>query len=291
MVGQILVAILSIFSTQSLLPLVLVSQHFHSLIVRILHFRLLLAASLPEYKLIMEAYHPSRQNVEPYLFCSYLGTDGLSSTHEGVGSLYEGCPGAGGKLAKLGALYSRFRPERPGVAGSMPLRRVAGATYTQPVADQATQPIWANGGDGGSNKILHALNLDSCELFGQFCAYVNLVRLGPRRGVFLSTVDVVQKGQGVMRIWKQWLRDRAGEMIEDDGDAFGADLARSFTNTCPSVDSDRCILWTDCRRNVGLRVGVHDQHRDRQVEGDPDDLPQNYVIEIRGDHSLPSRTT
>lgn len=290
---QVLIPTLSFFPTQSLLPLAIISRRFHSLILRILHFRLLLAASLPEYKLILEAYHPSRRNTDPYLFCTYLGTDGLSSQHEGEGSLYEDCENETGRLAKLGALYSRFRPERPGVEGSMPLRRIAGATPVQNQAGSTSQPIYANAGDGGNIKVSHVINLDADELFGQFCAYSSLVRLGPRRGVFLSTVPIVSVGQGVMRVWRQWLRDRARESRrseqENSKSSHEPILNRSSTTLCPNIGQDTYIMWTDYRRNVGLRVAVYSRDGKCYDDGsDLDEVPLSFSIEIQGTSLLPS---
>ncbi|EHY58863.1 uncharacterized protein HMPREF1120_06865 [Exophiala dermatitidis NIH/UT8656] len=316
--NEILVSILSGFETHALLPLVVVSRRFHSIILRILHFRLLLAAALPDYKLILEAYHPSKRYSDPYLFCTYLGTDGLSSKHEGEGSLYEDCPGEQGKFAKLGALYSRFRPERPSVQGSMPARRIAGAVTSQ-ASSNPTQPIYAEEGDGGNTKVLHNLNLDAeegdggntkvlhnlnldaeegdggntkvlhnlnldaDELFGQFCAYASLVRLGPRRGVFLSNAHLVQSGQGVMRVWKQWLQDRACELWQQE-QAAAVELDKPPMES-PSIGLDKSILWTDYRKNVGLRVAVRD--RDGRCYGkdssEMDDMPISFSIEIQGD--------
>ena len=292
---QILVSILSTFETQALLPLVVISRRFHSIVLRILHFRLLLAAALPDYKLILEAYHPSKRYSDPYLFCTYLGTDGLSSRHEGEGSLYEDCDGEKGRLAKLGALYSRFRPERPGVQGSMPARRIAGAVpNSQSASSNATTPLYANGGDGGTRKVTHLFNLDGDELFGQFCAYASLVRLGPRRGVFLSNVHIVQSGQGVMRVWKHWLQDRAIELWQQEQEG-GVQMDRSSTTSSPTIGADKNIMWTDYRKNVGLRVAVHDQ--EGRCYGKDfsqfDDVSMSFAIEIEGELLpwVPSRTT
>jgi hypothetical protein len=284
--SEILVSILSSFPTQALLPLVLVDHKFHSTILRILHFRLLLAAALPEYKIILEAYHPSRRNTEPYLFCAYLGTDGLSSKHEGEGSLYEDCDGIAGRLGKLGQLYSRFRPENPGVQGLMPLRRIAGATPVQ-ASGSNTQPIYKNDGDGGTKKITHALNIDSNELFTQFCAYASLVRLGPRRGIFLSTVHIVESGEGVMRVWREWLQDRAAETknLEDEGSEDT--LQRTPTDIKPLIADYKSIIWTNYKRNTGLRVVVRDtQRRSTSTQDDADDLPLTFSVEIKGRTSL-----
>ena len=278
-------SILSGFETQALLPFVVVSRRFHSLILRILHFRLLLAAALPDYKLILEAYHPSKRYSDPYLFCTYLGTDGLSSKHEGQGSLYEDCDGEEGRFAKLGALYSRFRPERPAVQGSMPARRIAGATpNSQWGSPTTTTPLHADIGDGGYRKVLHTFNLDADELFGQFCAYASLVRLGPRQGVFLSNVHIVRSGQGVMRVWKQWLQDRAIELWQQEQEIDGVQMDRTSTTRCPTIGADKNIMWTDYRKNVGLRVAVRD--REGRCYGKDasefDDLPMSFAIEIEG---------
>lgn len=286
-----MVSILSSFETQQLLVWVVVSRRFHSLILRILHFRLLLAAALPDCKLILEAYHPSRTSGgNTYLYCTYLGTDGLSSKHEGQGSLYEDCASEEGRLAKLGALYSRFRPERPSVTASMPLRRVAGAAPTQLPTGETSQPIYADSGDGGSTKVSHVLNLDADELFGQFCAYPQLVRFGPRRGVFLSSMHIVQHGQGVMRVWKQWLQDRALELYhnqqqeaDDERDPI-PELNRTATMTYPTIGADKNILWTDYKKNVGLRVAVHERegHLYGKSPDEYNDSPMSFLIEIQG---------
>ncbi|OAP59798.1 hypothetical protein AYL99_04800 [Fonsecaea erecta] len=285
--NEILVSILSGFETQDLLPLVVVSRRFHSIILRILHFRLLLAAALPDYKLILEAYHPSKRYSDPYLFCTYLGTDGLSSKHEGEGSLYEDCDGEEGRLAKLGGLYSRFRPERPGIQGSMPARRIAGAVLNTASSSTAsgTMPIYADGGDGGFTKVSHTLNLDPDELFGQFCAYASLVRLGPRRGVFLSNVHIVRSGQGVMRVWKQWLQDRALDLWQQEQETEGVQLGPTPTMSCPTIGADKNIMWTDYRKNVGLRVAVRDQNEacyGNRVS-DVDNVQMSFSIEIQGE--------
>lgn len=287
------------FTTESLLPLTLTCTKVHNLVLRILHYRLLLAAAAPEYKILLEAFHPSRRYTKPYLFCEYLGTDGLSSQHEGEGSLYEDCDGVAGRLGKLGALYSRFRPEHPDVEGTIPMRRIAGAT---PVLAQAptdtgatqvdgwtetappTTPVYRNSGDGGTKKIVHTINLDEGELFGQFCAYGSLVRLGPRRGVFLSTVNIVEPGQGTIRVWRHWLVDRCNELYEAEKSGTSDKvIEQSPTARIPAFRTDPTILWTDYKKNVGLRVLVR---RNTAAAGrcsaDMDDEPLVCDLEIQG---------
>ena len=286
--NEILVSVLTPFLTADLLPLTTVCRRFHSVILRILHYRLLLAASLPEYKLILEAYHPSKRYFDPYLFCTYLGTDGLSSKHEGEGSLYADCATEAGRFAKMGTVYSRFRPERPGVAGQMPLRRIAGAAPAQSQAGITNQPIYDNAGDGGNKKVMHTINLDAEELFGQFCAYSSLVRLGPRRGVFLSTVPIVEPRQGTMRVWKEWLCEQARELRrqEVEGLISQPEVERSSTMASANVGQDQSIMWTDYRRNVGLKVAVKCRERRCYDEGDDlDDISLAFDVEIQGLHT------
>jgi hypothetical protein len=277
------VHLLSAFDTVSLLKYCTVSRRFHHIILRIIHFRLLLAAAAPEYKLILEAYHPTKRYTDPYLFCAYLGTDGLSSKHEGEGSLYHDCQTESGRFAKLGSLYSRFRPERPGVEGTIPVRRVAGLTPNSAGAGNPTQPIYANAGDGGKSKITHTINLDADELFGQFCSYASLVRLGPRRGVFLSTVPLVEPKQGWMRVWRYWLVARARELAAHGDASQPSGLSRTFTDLRPDIGSDRGVLWTDEKHNVGLRFAVRcTEPRFYEGEDDLDDIPLAFEVEVKG---------
>jgi hypothetical protein len=283
------------------LPLAPTSPRFSSLILRILHYRLLLAASLPSYKLILEAYHPTCKNTEPYLFCIYLGTPGLSPTHEGEGSLYD-VSTDGQRYAKLGQVYSRFRPERPDVEGNMPKRPYpAGGSGSQTDSGSTSQPVYANGGDGGNEKVEHVINMDSHELFSQFCTIANLVKVGPRRGVFLSLVNVEDK---VMRVWREWLEARARASREEEKkknfkrmqregessttiDAAADDDRDVAGELEPDVSADPSMIWTDHRRNVGLLVSIRNRKwRPRDVGpiliSADEEQPVSYSLEIRG---------
>lgn len=274
---EILVHILTPFATHDLLRLTLICTKIHNVVLRLLHYRLLLAADAPEYQIILEAYHPSRRYVRPYLHCRYLGTDGLSSKHEGEGSLYHDCEGVAGRLGKLGALYSRFRPENPTVEGKMPVRRLAGAIPASALPANGaavdpnnlpTTPIYGNEGDGGAQKVVYTINLDADELFGQFCAYGQLVRLTQRRGVYLSSVNIVEANEGIIRVWRPWLLDRGRELYEAERKGALPKLERSSTTVCPAFRTDPTILWTDARKNVGLKVAV--RFRDERFYGDQD---------------------
>ena len=299
--GQILVNILTPLPTHELLRLTLICTKVHNIILRLLHYRLLLAAAAPEYKIILEAYHPSRRYIKPYLYCEYLGTDGLSSEHEGEGSLYDGCEGVAGRLGKLGALYSRFRPELPDVEGTIPARRIAGATPVLAAPTEGTgatpaegwststqprTPIYKNGGDGGARKIVHTINLDSGELFGQFCAYGSLVRLSPRRGVFLSNINIVEPGQGTIRVWRHWLIDRARELRQAEESGAAEEIEPSLTSRCPTFRTDPTILWTDYKKNVGLRLQVRFRDPSTYDLHDLDDENLSCDLEIAGRQAI-----
>jgi hypothetical protein len=170
------------------------------------------------------------------------------------------------------------------VEGNIPLRRIAGATPVQSSSGGSSQPLYGNIGDGGNKKVLHNINLDSGELFGQFCAYGNLVRMGPRRGVFLSTVPIVNPGNGVMRVWREWLTERARATLKaKDEPVDEPKLTRSSTTLCANVGQDEHIIWTDYRRNVGLRLAVYSNDGRCHQDGlDLDDVSLSFSIEIKG---------
>ncbi|KAF7508832.1 hypothetical protein GJ744_008709 [Endocarpon pusillum] len=308
--NEILIQILTPFLVRSLLSIAPTSPRFSSLILRILHYRLLLAASLGSYKLILEAYHPTRKYSEPYLFCTYLSTPGLSSTHEGEGSFYKHTT-VGGQFSTLNQLYSFFRPERPGVEGNVPKRPYpAGGTGSQADPSSSSEPIFTNDGDGGNQKIEHIINLDSHELFSQFCTIANLVTIGPRRGLFLSVVTVEDK---VMRVYRDWLEERAGASREEEKrkskNKQRQEAATEATNFDPTIEgtelqeqeheqardigSSPSILWTDDKRNVGLLVTIKD--RKWRAGAGPllvsadEEQPASYSIEIKGVSSRPTQ--
>lgn len=159
----------------------------------------------------------------------------------------------------------------------MPVRRLAGAipasalpanSTTADPNNLPTTPIYGNAGDGGVEKVVYTINLDGDELFGQFCAYGQLVRLSPRRGVYLSSVNIVEPNQGNIRVWRTWLLDRGKELYAAEKSGAMPELERSSTTRCPAFRTDPTILWTDVRKNVGLKVAV--RFRDKRFYGDTD---------------------
>ncbi|KAL2848802.1 hypothetical protein BJY01DRAFT_211331 [Aspergillus pseudoustus] len=174
--NEVFVQILSPLTTLELLPLATISQRFHALVLRLLHYRLLLSARLTEYKLILECFHPTSKLIEPHVFCTYLGTPGLSDKYEGEGSLYENIDTAQ-KLGRLGSLYSRFRPE-----------------------DFPGEDFPA---------IKRPVNLEGFEEFSQLCVVVNVVKALPGTTHLISAVNVED---GVIRLFRGWLKGQANDL-------------------------------------------------------------------------------
>ncbi|KAL5361074.1 hypothetical protein BJX96DRAFT_151362 [Aspergillus floccosus] len=225
--NEVFVQILSPFSTRALLPLTTVSHRFHALVLRILHYRLLLSASLKEYKLILECFHPTSKLIEPHVFCEYLGTDGLSNKYEGEGSLYENVETAQ-QLGRLSTLYSRFRPE-------VTVEQRSNGARLVPSADH----------DPDSLAVTRPINLDEDENFSQLCVVVNIVKVMPGTNLLLSTITVED---GVIRIFRDWLKEQ---------------IKRPRPATTPggvSKDGDSRMLWVGQSKNVGLQVRVREKN-------------------------------
>jgi hypothetical protein len=87
-----------------------------------------------------------------------------------------------------------------------------------------------------------------------------------------------------MRVWKQWLQDRALELWQHEQDPDYA-IDDTPSSSYPIIGVHKNILWTDYRKNVGLRVAIRD--REGTCYGkdvsEYDDLPMSFSIEIQGE--------
>ncbi|KAF4258921.1 hypothetical protein KXX33_008546 [Aspergillus fumigatus] len=251
--NEVFVHILSPFSTRDLLPLATISHRFHDLVLRIIHYRLLLAAALKEYKLILECFHPSSKLTEPHVFCKYLGTDGLSDRYEGKGSLYEDVDTAK-RLGRLTCLYSRFRPE-------VTIEQMGTGARITPYSDLEGEP-------GKENPaVTRPVNLEDFENFSQLCVVASVVKVVPGTDLLLSTIEVVD---GVVRLFRDWLRDQGQRSSSD----------------APSNSTDDSILWVDTGQNVGLKLRVRQKEVSQQqfpILIHRDEMPPaNYEVDIEG---------
>ncbi|KAL9600324.1 MAG: hypothetical protein Q9219_003274 [cf. Caloplaca sp. 3 TL-2023] len=240
--NELLIHVLIRFQTLPLLQLRLVSHRFQNIIFRIVHQRLLLAASLEDRKLILECYHPSAQYTEPYVFCEYLGTPGLSDKQEGQGSLYQDLKVKRGQLKHL---YSRFLPSRADVSARITWPHPAGdvpGSRTYPT-DQASTPEAKK----SSDLVTHRIFLDAHELFTQLSITAALVEMGPRRGVFLSFIDITDKK--TPRIWRDWLSEKAKRSTDNQTQG-------QQNQTGPLDGQSDSMIWVDQGKTLGLRVRV-----------------------------------
>ncbi|OQD99318.1 hypothetical protein PENVUL_c065G02460 [Penicillium vulpinum] len=234
--NEIFVQILSDFSTRALLPVTSVNHRFHALVLRILHFRLLLNTPLKEYKLLLECFHPSSKLTEPHVFCKYLGTDGLTERHDGTGSLYENVDIAH-KLGRVTGLYSRFRP-------------VASDDEEEEQRDTNNSGFgFSSGGRDGKEKdaVIREITLDGYEDFSQLCVVANIVQVKPGTSLLLSASTIED---GFIRLWRDWLRNQSEGKNMTPENEWEEDPDK------PRAPSDDDILWVDMNKTVGLKMRV-----------------------------------
>ncbi|KAF2113253.1 hypothetical protein BDV96DRAFT_496625 [Lophiotrema nucula] len=288
--NELLLYILTPLPTPELLPLTLISQRIYTIILRILHNRLVVASELHSYSLLLECYHPSAKLTEPPYFCTYHGTDGLSSyeppSHDD--------PNLAGRLGDMRNIYSRFKPHRRELETGG--RRVRGPPGDVP--GSRTFPGTARDRYQGE-AVKQILSLDGHELFTQLVAQTNLVKIGPRNGLFTCFVGVEE---GVLRVWRQWLKGIAAkgasavgssypEVVEEVGKGKG--VVREISQKSEDLDDER-ILWVSSAKNTGFRFNVRERklRRDTPILISADeDMPVSYEIEyeellVRTSHLL-----
>jgi hypothetical protein len=201
--------------------------------------------------LILECFHPSTKLITPYLFCDYLGTDGLSDV-AGEGEIYKDVNETG-RLGKMAGLYSHFRPVPPED------RRVSKRNRTGRSVPEVLPK-------SEEELVSQTIDLESHELFSQLCTITNLVKVGPNRGLFLSCVNI---GDGLTRVWRNWLSDRASANEKQ------IETKEEFENR---------LLWADSDKHVGLRLRVSrdvDSHAPILLAQD-EDVSVSYKLEYEG---------
>jgi hypothetical protein len=268
-------------TTPELLPLTSISRRLSTIILRILHNRLVAAAELDSHSLLLECYHPSVKLFEPPYFCTYHGTEGLSLYETGVETEVD----IGERLKQMRNMYSRFRPHQRELeeGGKRVLPRPGD------VPGSRTFPGTAQDKYQGES-VKQTLSLEAHELFTQLVAQTNLVKIGPRHGLFTCFVDVEE---GVMRVWKEWLADTAAKGRQKQASALveakekagkGKEPAGEFTGATTDLD-DPSILWVSAARNSGIRFNVRERKFRRDIPiliRADEDMPVTYEIEYDG---------
>ena len=239
-----LIQILSSFSARDLLPFASVSRRFAAVVSRLHYSRLHAASLLQDHEVILECFHPGVTTPTPTLFCEYLGTDGLESA------------GKGGRFGEMNALYTRFRPylsdehQRP--RPRYPTRRVAEGADIQPPESPTID-----------------VSLESKELFSQLCTVPSLIKVGPKRRLFLSRTNIIDSW---IRVLRTWLETQAGRPAGDPGRA-------------QSLEDDESILWTP-NEDFGLRFRVVKNDNPHAPAPADEDPPASYILHYEGKHNL-----
>ncbi|KAF2763041.1 hypothetical protein EJ05DRAFT_23955 [Pseudovirgaria hyperparasitica] len=277
--NELLLAILSTFRTPTLLPWTLTSRRFASLICRLIRTRMHTLCTSKAHTLLLELYPPSGKYSEPHLYCTPLGTPGLDDTLWLPDVAYPDTherPFAS-QLHAMRHLYTSFVPRREmsdssqpkprHPAGDVPGSRTHPATADKPQRYAATEAEMQE----TVRKVLH---LDSHELFTQLCASIQLIQLGPRKGVYTSCVLVEE---GFTRLFRRWLGERCVR-------------GRGVTEVEPralhtlDVSGDPDITWLGLNKTIGFRFGVAEKdiwREPRVVLLPGEDPPVSYEVEYR----------
>lgn len=120
--------------------------------------------------------------------------------------------------------------------------------------------------------VAHLVSLDPGDSFSQLCVNTNLVKLGPRPGVFENLVNV---SEGLVRIWRKWLADKATAVLlgGDTNDRVqGVDVVQEESHKRIGQKDDaqgepreERTLWLDNKTNIGLTVRVQEKKWRRMV--------------------------
>ncbi|TFB00459.1 hypothetical protein CCMA1212_007866 [Trichoderma ghanense] len=243
--NELLSNVLSSLTTKELLSIVTVSHLFCSLATRILHRRLVAAASLPDNQAILECYHPSAKISTPYLACRYLGT-AVCDGH----AIDEQNP----RFEHLRKLYSCFRPV------VMEENRRARFRYgwsSQTLAGSSELQVAAE--DDVVDEAAHQeVYLDEGERFSQLCTVTNVVTQGSRPGLFTRHINI---SDGVIRVFRDWLASmlERPSSLRSGASSSSTPVAVTAATLASSGDfasDDSRVLWVDSRKDVGLRFRV-----------------------------------
>jgi hypothetical protein len=191
----------------------------------------------------------------------------------------------GERLGKMRSMYSRFRPHQRELeeTGRRVLARPGDVPGSRTFPGAAKEKY-----EGETVKQI--LSLEGHELFTQLVSQTNLVKIGPRHGLFTCFVDVEE---GVMRVWKDWLAERAATGRQERAAALaepvqevgkGKEIVRGEIEEKVDLDDPR-ILWVSASRNTGISFNVRERkfRRDTPILIRTDeDLPVTYEIEYDG---------
>lgn len=163
-----------------------------------------------------------------------------------------------GRFGRLARSYSHFRPREPEEERRPRRRHPAGDVpgYTNTISTQDPDDVQTPS---------QIVSLDFYELFSQLICCTNLVKKGPKPGIFLSCVTI---GEGTIRVWRRWLLENA--ILP----------ARTAGTPLP----DKSMLWLDSDKNVGVRLKVFEREdlSTPIFQRSDEDVPVSYTLQYEG---------
>ena len=135
--------------------------------------------------------------------------------------------------------------------------------------------------------VKRTVRLESHENFSQLIFSASLVKLGPRKGMFLDIADVVERK--TMRVFRDWLSQqnqlREGRLKRQESDLNDVD------DEIDANVEDRELVWVDEEKKIArLKIEVKEMRwrKDSPILVMRDeDLAVSYSLEIKGTLSRP----
>ena len=268
--------------TLPLLYIRTVNHRFRNLVERIVHNRLVVAALLTDWKLIVECYHPSSQYSEPYVFCEYLGTPDLSSDAAWQPTMDSSQ--SSGPRKGLKGLLGRFRPTL-----KTPEIMITHSHLAGDVSGSRTMESNSSPRPSEEEPVVRRVNLDSHENFSQLMFSASLVQIGPRKGVFLALADVLERK--TIRIFRDWLGRKAHAALKKEANAQHELLIEEAQEE-NSVGREAELVWVDESTKIaGLEIEVRELRWSRDMPillSRDEDQALGYSLELRGASALDS---
>ena len=275
-----------------LIALTTTCRHVHSLILRIIHNRLQIAAGLDGHTLYLECHHPSARLTASKIFCDVLGTEGL----EDLLSAINNDKSYVGQVKRIGSLYSRFRPQRKEIKirPRLPPGDIPGSrTHTS-----SNPPLLPR---DPNDIVQETITVDAQDLFSQLTTLAYLGKREPVRGILCSIQEV---NEGTIRVWRDWLAKQCEQKSWTDGEPIavhrdapsspngkgkaGADSVTSSLD--PSKDP--AVLWINTSNdNVGIKFRVRERRWRRSTPilfSSDVEIAVSYLVEFEGRPSCES---
>jgi len=231
---------------------------------------------------LLESFQPSARLTEPPYFCTYRGTDGLGRYDE-----YDSNKTDIGRLGEMYSMYSRFRPDKHvPVLGAKRLRLRPGDLPSSHTIPGAVQNL------SKGQVVKQTLSLEPHELFTQVVAQTNLGKIGASH-LFEKFVDI---DEGVLRVWRDWLKETAArgtiidteapnQLVGEVGKGKGKRVVMEVAEEKADLEDPR-ILWVSPRKDSGIRFNVREKKFLRNAPiliSTDEDMPVTYKIEYDGE--------